>query len=93
MTTEKNGRGLLEKQGEFSGEKELLLCGVPEVTEWKECSDSFRKNDCKEVIGGTGTIIRRFILGRQEANVSLECNERDSFAVGCTRLFDRGVEE
>jgi len=53
-------RGLLEKKGEFSGEKELLLCGVPEVTEWKECSDSFRNNDWNEVTGGSGTTIRNF---------------------------------
>jgi hypothetical protein len=30
---------------------------------------------------------------KQRANVSLQCNERDSFAVWCLRLFDRAVEE
>ncbi len=29
----------------------------------------------------------------QRANVALQCNERDSFAVWCKRLFDRAVEE
>jgi hypothetical protein len=45
VTTERNGGGLLEKQGENNGVKELLLCGVPEVVEWKECSIFFWRND------------------------------------------------
>ena len=39
VTIKRNGQGLFAKQGEFSEEKELLLCAVPEVTDWKECSD------------------------------------------------------
>lgn len=32
-------------------------------------------------------------MRRQRANVTLQCNERDSFAVWCLRLLDRTVEE
>lgn len=32
-------------------------------------------------------------MRKQRANVSLQCNERGSFAVWCLRLFDRAVEE
>lgn len=38
-------------------------------------------------------IKQKYLQCRQKANVFLQCNERDSFAVRCTRLFDRGVEE
>jgi hypothetical protein len=32
------------------------------------------------------------LMVMEKANVSLQCNERDSFAVGCIRLFDGAVE-
>ena len=60
MTTERNVRGLLAKQGEFSEEKELLLCGVLKVTERKEYSECVRKNDRIEVTEGTGTINQKY---------------------------------
>jgi hypothetical protein len=37
--------------------KHLLLCAVPEVTEWKKCSEPFRKNAWNEVTGGAGTLL------------------------------------
>jgi hypothetical protein len=37
-------------------------------------------------------IKQKYLQCRQKANVSQQCKERDSFAVRCTRLFDRGVE-
>ena len=58
--TERNVRGLLAKQGEFSDEKELLLRGVPKVTERKERSECVRKNDRIEVTEGTGTINQEY---------------------------------
>jgi hypothetical protein len=35
----------VRRQGERSEMKHLLLCAVPEVTEWKECLDNERGND------------------------------------------------
>ena len=57
MTTERNGRVLLAKQGEFSGEKELLLRGVPEASERKERGT----NEWSEDAGSTGTLNGRFL--------------------------------
>lgn len=37
-------------------------------------------------------IKQKYLQCRQKANVFLQCNERDSFVVRCTRLFDRTVE-
>jgi len=37
-------------------------------------------------------IKQKYFQRRQKANVFLQCNGRGSFAVRCTRLFDRGVE-
>lgn len=37
-------------------------------------------------------IKRNFIWHWQRVNVSLQCNGRGSFTVGCIRLFDRTVE-
>jgi len=50
-------------------------------------------NDQNEDAGSTGTLNGSFFVRKQRANVSLQCNERDSFAVWCLRLFDRTVEE
>ena len=50
-------------------------------------------NDQNEDAGSTGTLNGSFFVRKQRANVSLQCNERDSFAVWCLRLFDRAVEE
>jgi len=46
----------VRRQGERSGMKYLLLCAVPEVTEWKKCSERVRKNAWNEVTGGAGTL-------------------------------------
>jgi hypothetical protein len=47
-------------QGERSVVRQLFLCAVPKVTEWKECSERVRENAWNEVTGGTGTLIENF---------------------------------
>lgn len=50
----------VRRQGERNGMKYLLLCAVPEVTEWKKCSERIRKNAWNEVTGGAGTLNGNF---------------------------------
>ena len=45
-----------------------------------------------KLLEALATLKQKYFRRRQKANVSLQCNGRDSFAVGCTRLFDRIVE-
>jgi hypothetical protein len=79
----------VQRRGERSEMKHLLLCAVPEVIEWRECSEGGRRNDWNEVNGGTWqTLSKDIYQRRQKANVSLQCNDRDSFVVQCLRLFD-----
>lgn len=60
VTTKRNSRGLLAKQGEFNGVKELLLCAVPEVTERKECSDFFGEMTGMKLPEAYGTLNPKF---------------------------------
>jgi hypothetical protein len=49
--------------------KLLLLCAVPKVTEWKECSEQVRRNAWNEVTGGTGTSFENFnAVGKGKCN-------------------------
>ena len=61
MTTDRNGRGPLAKQGEYSGEKVLLLRGVLEATELQ----GVRQERLNEEAGSTGTLIAIFYVRKQ----------------------------
>lgn len=50
----------LRRQGERSEMKLLLLCAVPKITEWKECSEQVRRKVWNEVTGGVGTLLDNF---------------------------------
>jgi hypothetical protein len=59
VTAERNGRSLLAKQGEYSGEKVLLLRGVLEATELQ----GVRQERLNEEAGSTGMLIGIFFCG------------------------------
>jgi len=85
VTIKRNGQGLFAKQGEFSEEKELLLCAVPEVTDWKECSDFLSEKWLEWSYWRHRNNNRNFVwAGKRQM---YDCNEGDSFAVGYSRLF------
>ncbi|NQU53336.1 MAG: hypothetical protein HQ522_12445 [Bacteroidetes bacterium] len=49
--------------------KHLLLCAVPEVTEWKESSECGRRNDWNEVTGGTWHIKLEILIQHEQKQV------------------------
>ena len=67
----------VRKQGERSEMKHLLLCAVPKVTEWKECSEQVRRNTWNEVTGGTGTLFVIFNgVGKGKCNDEMSGSTR-----------------
>lgn len=72
----------VRRQGERSEMRRLLLCAVPEVTEWKECSERGRRNDWNEVTVGTWNINRNL-----KALTKGKCIPE----IKCKGFFCRGV--
>jgi hypothetical protein len=69
INAERNGARSVRRQGEHSVVRQLFLCAVPKVTEWKKCSERVRRNAWNKVTEGTGTIFENFkLVGKGKCN-------------------------
>ena len=83
--------------------KHLLLCAVPKVTEWKECSEQVWRNAWNEVTGGTGTLFDIFNdVGKGKCNDEMSGSTlaqgdlakcRSYSCVGYRKLLNAGSEK